>query len=1443
MAATLDTFIVMLTGDPVDTCGLSFSFDSVQPLDARRLRLWFTRAPSPATATIGSVDLVGTSGQTAPSVVSVTRSTADSDVYDVYLDSDMASGTYLVTISDAVVSETGMALLEPFEYAFNWTPVVQEPIAHGGQNSAAEEQFLANLNPAYRNKTNWRALADALSTGDALIRADAAAAFNQLYVSTASGRYLDRRAADRGIAKPTGPGLTDDVFRRLAIIVSNNKLTANSMLDALEVFYGPEATHAFVETSAAEPFHITADTTLEILVDERTPVRVNFPRAHFTTPLRAAADEVAAIITRALEIHRLKAWATAYTDPETDEVRVRIYSGTQGLTSSMRVTGGSAQPVLLFPGDLFEEPEVTPPDFGGWVISKPTTTTQRWLYAGDFFDFQDLQIGDYVVIRGIEFDEANTGSYTITDVNFEASEMWFEITNASGIEEGPILQCEYGDLQLFRARRRTTYDGGPTYAILSQARGAATASIAATTRAIQRAMLTGSYVQVADAIDGLAVTRDPLGVATVTALDHGLEADDWFDIDDLAPSTDLPVIVAGTPSGSYSGSNQATGTSAEAQITHWNADTTAAGVYMTVVRGSDDELWCIGGWTQTTSALTAEQHRVQILEVASDSVTADGTRTVGYRWNRGTDADVRAVGAAHSVISYLGHLGQILAAGGYTTQPWDIHSDTFYVTGSQRYARAAAAANVAVEATTGAPDEDTVADSCLVETTTGAKIVKFGGSKKLHVPWRTWETYDPPTDSWVAGGNLVRARAMAQGAPISATKVLVIGGRAPAVDNRSDYTMTSWMFEDAAAAVTFTGPVAVPMSGAGTRKPGKMGHGVELSSPLTASAGAPQTAVIAQLVGDYSIVGWMTRGSGTVISNSTQPWAAEASNTLVAFGIDPSDDKFFVRWQHGAGPTTLTQKTTATATSLMPVVDNDDYPRYYHFAITKENSGANATFTLYVNGVQAGQWTGTKPSGGTTGLWSFGRANAVPVGTNYGAYTGVIDAVGLTSVVTTAAQIKKSYLDELGVLYDSPTQLNSQPVGRCLSSCEVITTGGAAALTGPMGKARFAAGVCVLPDGRVLVCGGVGYNDSTAQPPATSQQENELRECEVYDPGLGYWSPVAPMRDTHSHCSAAFVAATNRVYVAGGLNSTAVEYIDLDTMTWGIAAETLPTLRLHAAAGLVGTDVLAVAGGGAGTPDETDYHWASGAVDYVAPVAAETVMAGGLTGRHRVVEVLDADTFTFETPNYVHYTAAGDGFAVTPVAAPEGEAAGPFIFEPTSGFGLTGVEGTTDTALEIGHRYQLIQLGSGEGADFPDEEGWLVFQFGYSNQVGPVRYLGNTGDDTLVLDAAYKFPATVPAGSTVTLLISKGPYIPTDVTEVGAFWATASASGRVAAEATLRDMAATGIDLTVDIRYPGDRALGGEGLPTRGVPKLSSIVEVFGGDDLDAELAADREDT
>ena len=186
---------------------------------------------------------------------------------------------------------------------------------------------------------------------------------------------------------------------------------------------------------------------------------------------------------------------------------------------------------------------------------------------------------------------------------------------------------------------------------------------------------------------------------------------------------------------------------------------------------------------------------------------------------------------------------------------------------------------------------------------------------------------------------------------------------------------------------------------------------------------------------------------------------------------------------------------------------------------------------------------------------------------------------------------------------------------------------------------------------------------------------------------------------------------------------------------------------------------------------------------------------------------------------------------------------GPYTFDPLAGVSVTGTESVTSGfELFANQQYEEVELASGDA--FPDEEGYIVFGFGTENQSVPIKYLSKykSGPTTtrLLLDYSFKFTQNYPVGTKVTLLSQRDPFVPGDPL-IGGAWVTASSAGRVAASAGAEAALAAGVNPDIVIVYPGDRGLGGEGLLTKGVQKLSDIVGVFAGDDETGDIEKARE--
>jgi len=144
--------------------------------------------------------------------------------------------------------------------------------------------------------------------------------------------------------------------------------------------------------------------------------------------------------------------------------------------------------------------------------------------------------------------------------------------------------------------------------------------------------------------------------------------------------------------------------------------------------------------------------------------------------------------------------------------------------------------------------------------------------------------------------------------------------------------------------------------------------------------------------------------------------------------------------------------------------------------------------------------------------------------------------------------------------------------------------------------------------------------------------------------------------------------------------------------------------------------------------------------------------------------------------------------------------AGSYLFNPKSGFSISKEAVTASQAINAGQVYTVISATSPTTA-FPDEIGFVVLDYGTSNQEGPIRYLGRPSNNTLLLDASYTFKKTH-VNADVTLVRSVKPYTPTVDGSDYPTYLTGTIKGRVEAESLANKLVAAGVFLNIIVVYP-----------------------------------------
>lgn len=545
--------------DPGDFVGADFRLQSVTPIGLATIRARYRQDPKLVDLTASddalNPDNYTLTGPSYNYVVSVSPVADDPQSVDLYLAAPLDLGNWDLAVAATVVSESNTSLLPPTSLNFTVTKTaVEAPLSGGAFNDSPVSVLRKHLNPTLQGE-GWDKLIAAISAGDTINAENAQLALLQLYVSTASGKYLEKRAADYGYKKPKAIAMPDSLFRELVITSKSSKLTQEAVLNVLELFYGSEAVRATSTSAQNEPYGLEDGDDLRVVVDELVTVNVVFNRNEFGRIGVASAIEVSAAITRAFQAAGNEAYAVAIADQDTGAKRVRIYSGQPGLASSVRINGGRAQGALQFPEILFETSGSSP--FAVWNIAiSPNPGYLRFTETSGIYDLTKLVDGDLALIYGPEFAPINNqGTFAVANVSVSyvgpTLNQYFEILNPDGMVSGALNQLTFQSLMFQRPIKRTLYFQ-QRQVIVAQTGPEADIVVPSTTEAVLRGPLTGSYLYKNPNKAVTSISRAEGGVVTITfPSTHGLAVGDVVFIENVIPTMTLPAIVAGTPSDAY----------------------------------------------------------------------------------------------------------------------------------------------------------------------------------------------------------------------------------------------------------------------------------------------------------------------------------------------------------------------------------------------------------------------------------------------------------------------------------------------------------------------------------------------------------------------------------------------------------------------------------------------------------------------------------------------------------------------------------------------------------------------------------------------------------------------------------------------------------------------------------------------------------------------------
>jgi hypothetical protein len=307
-----------------------------------------------------------------------------------------------------------------------------------------------------RVNPNWKAIIEAIGGEDEFLAQLAIEVKKQLFISTAERPYLDRLGANVKVSRPQFIGMDDITFRKFVPILSYQPKQVKYILDLLlDIFFFKEATSAYIQSRAVEPFFLDHGYSLEYNVDALYDERIVFKTSDFTDINNATAEEVAAVINR----YALHSFAVTFEDNITKQTAIRLFSTTIGSKGSLEITGGTSNVTFQFEG--FIDNAGTGLDTE-WTVVKVGDKMKYQHTGGDSPGINFLEVGDILVstvpgpvIPGSNpATLSNLGAFVIEELDITNEAIYFRnLLGAAGIFTESATQ----QIKFFRPFKSTIY--------------------------------------------------------------------------------------------------------------------------------------------------------------------------------------------------------------------------------------------------------------------------------------------------------------------------------------------------------------------------------------------------------------------------------------------------------------------------------------------------------------------------------------------------------------------------------------------------------------------------------------------------------------------------------------------------------------------------------------------------------------------------------------------------------------------------------------------------------------------------------------------------------------------------------------------------------------------------------------------------------------------------
>jgi len=266
---------------------------------------------------------------------------------------------------------------------------------------------------------NLPAIYQAFDQNLAFLEQQVQASIDQLFMSTASGKYLVQLGEEQGFIMPANSGLDIRSYKVLVPIMTSEPKQVRFTIDQLlQAFYLNERTRPSISATIVGPYSLVNgdDITIET---EKGIITVSVTDSQIADITDVSSQEIASILNASQDFYI----AESLTDRTTGKTSLRLISNTYGTGSFIRVRGGTMQNVFKFPNlvpTLFETGTTL-------NLTKTSILTDELRYTWDGLGtnpkIYQMRVGDVVTIRGLvdgidDFSLLN-GSYEIIDAGYD----------------------------------------------------------------------------------------------------------------------------------------------------------------------------------------------------------------------------------------------------------------------------------------------------------------------------------------------------------------------------------------------------------------------------------------------------------------------------------------------------------------------------------------------------------------------------------------------------------------------------------------------------------------------------------------------------------------------------------------------------------------------------------------------------------------------------------------------------------------------------------------------------------------------------------------------------------------------------------------------------------------------------------------------------------------